>query len=139
MVSLKDRLTEILIKNKLITQEQLNQAIQIQSKKGGRLSEIIIDLKLIKENELISALSEGLSFPPIDLKRFKIDPEIVKIIPHNIARHYQIIPISKIGNIITLVMADPLKVRVIGVVHFVLGVLVLDDDSHILQATALGE
>ena len=70
MVSLKERLTEILINNKLITQDQLNQALEVQKKKGGRLSDIIVDLEFVKENDLISALSEGLGFPLIDLKRF---------------------------------------------------------------------
>jgi type IV pilus assembly protein PilB len=121
MVSLKDRLTEILIKNKLLTQEQLNEAIKIQGKKGGRLSEIIIELKLVKESELISALSEGLSFPLIDLKRFKLDLEIVKVIPYNIARHYQIIAISKIGKIITVAMADPLNIFAIDHVESLTG------------------
>ncbi len=110
MVSLKDRLTEILINNKLITQEQLEQALSVQSEKGGKLSEIIVALKFIKENELASTLSEGLGLPLIDLKRFKIDPEVVKIIPVNIARHYQIIPVSKMGNTVTLAMADPLNI-----------------------------
>jgi type IV pilus assembly protein PilB len=121
MVSLKDRLIEILIKNKLLTQEQLNEAIKIQGKKGGRLSEIIIELKLVKESELISALSEGLSFPLIDLKRFKLDPEVVKVIPYNIARHYQIIAISKIGKIITVAMADPLNIFAIDHVESLTG------------------
>ncbi|MDD2688681.1 MAG: ATPase, T2SS/T4P/T4SS family [Candidatus Omnitrophica bacterium] len=110
MLSLKDRLTEILINNKLITQEQLEQALAVQKEKGGRLSQIIIDLKFIEENALISILSEGLGFPLIDLKRFKIDPEIVKIIPAEIARHYQIIPVSKMGDAITVAMADPLNI-----------------------------
>jgi len=110
MVSLKDRLTEILFKNKLITQDQLNQALEEQKKKGGTLSENIIALKFIKESDLISVLSEGLNFPLIDLKRFKLDPEIVKLIPRDIARRYGIIAISKIGDIITLAMADPLNI-----------------------------
>jgi len=110
MLSLKDRLTEILIKNKLITKDQLNQSLEIQKDKGGRLSDIIVDLKFIKENELISALSQGLGFPLIDLKRFKIDYEIARVIPIDIARHYQIIPISKMGDTITLAMADPLNI-----------------------------
>ncbi len=110
MASLKDRLTEILINNKLITQEQLDKALEVQKQKGGRLSEIIVDLKFVKENELISTLSEGLGLPLIDLKRIKINPEIVKIIPIDIARHYQIIPISKIADTITLAMADPLNI-----------------------------
>jgi hypothetical protein len=47
MVSLKERLTEILINNKLITQDQLNQALEVQKKKGGRLSDIIVDLEFV--------------------------------------------------------------------------------------------
>ena len=64
MPFLKERLTEILIKNKLITPEQLNQALQVQKNKGGRLSNIIVGLGFIKESDLVFALSEGLGLPP---------------------------------------------------------------------------
>src|SRR3989338_355893 len=121
MASLKERLTEILINNKLITQEQLKKALEAQKEKGGRLSDIIVDLKFIKENELISILSEGLGLPLIDLKRFKIDYEITKIIPVTIARHYQIIPVSKMGDTVTLAMADPLNIFAIDHVKSLTG------------------
>ncbi len=121
MISLKDRLTEILINNKLITEDQLEQALKAQEIKGGRLSDIIVGLKFVKESELITTLSEGLGLPLIDLKRFKIDLEIVKIIPVNIARHYQIIPISKMGDTITLAMADPLNIFAIDHVQSLTG------------------
>lgn len=110
MLSLKERLTEILIKNKLITEEQLKQAVDLQKEKGGRLSDIIIELKFVKENELMSALGQGLGFPLIDLKRFKIDSEVAKIIPVEVSRRYQIIPVSKIADTVTLAMADPLNI-----------------------------
>ncbi|PIQ87631.1 MAG: type II secretion system protein GspE, partial [Candidatus Omnitrophica bacterium CG11_big_fil_rev_8_21_14_0_20_43_6] len=121
MLSLKDRLTELLINNKLITPEHLEQALKVQTLKGGKLSDIIVELKFVKENELISALSEGLGLPLIDLKRFKIDLEIAKIIPVEIARHYQIIPISKMGDTITLAMADPLNIFAIDHVQALTG------------------
>lgn len=121
MVSLKERLTEILIGNKLITQEQFNQALEIQKKKGGRLSEIIVTLNFVKESELISSLSEGLGLPLIDLKRFKVNQETVKIIPADIARHYQIIAVSKIGDTITVAMADPLNIFAIDYVETLTG------------------
>ena len=121
MVSLRERLTEILINNKLITQEQLNQALEVQKEKGGRLSDIIVDLKFIKESDLISTLSQGLGLPLIDLKRFKIDYEVVKTIPFDIARHYQLIPISKMGDTITLAMADPLNIFAIDHVEALTG------------------
>lgn len=110
MASLKERLKDILIGNKLISQEQLDQGLQVQKKKGGRLSDIIISLGFVKESDLISTLSVGLGLPLIDLRRFKIDHDIVKIIPSDIARHYQIIPISKMGDTVTVAMADPLNI-----------------------------
>ncbi|MBM3255441.1 MAG: secretion system protein E [Candidatus Omnitrophica bacterium] len=121
MISLKERLTELLVHNKLITQEQLGYALKVQSEKGGRLSDIIIGLNFIKESDLISTLSEGLGFPLIDLRRFKIDYEVVKLIPSDIARHYQIIPVSKMGDTITLAMADPLNIFAIDHVESLTG------------------
>jgi type IV pilus assembly protein PilB len=140
MVSLKERLTEILINNKLITREQLEKALEAQKAKGGRLSNILVDLKFVKENELISTLSAGLGLPLIDLKRFKIDYEIVKIIPIDIARHYQIIPVSKMGDSITLAMADPLNIFAIDHVAVLTGFKInpiISSSQDILQAIEL--
>ncbi len=140
MISLKERLTELLITNKLITQEQLNEALDVQKEKGGRLSEIIVRLDFIKENQLISTLSEGLGFPLIDLKRLKIDAEITRVIPAEIARHYQIIPISRIGDTITLAMADPLNIFAIDHVGSLTGFRInpiISSSQDILQALEL--
>ncbi|MCX5697918.1 MAG: ATPase, T2SS/T4P/T4SS family [Candidatus Omnitrophica bacterium] len=110
MASLKDRLTDILIHNKLLTTEQLSQALEVQKQKGGKLSDIIIDLSFIKQEDLMLALSQGLGLPLIDLKRLKIDSEVAGLISSEVARHYQIIPISIMGDTITLAMVDPLNI-----------------------------
>jgi len=140
MVSLKERITEILINNKLVTRQQLDQALETQKKKGGRLSDIIVSLNFIKEEDLVSILSQGLGFPLIDLKRFKIDPEIAKIIPAEIARHYQIIPVSQIGDTITLAMADPLNIFAIDHVKTLTGRKmnpIISSTQDIMQAIEL--
>jgi type IV pilus assembly protein PilB len=121
MPSLKERLSEILVTNRLISEEQLNTAIEYQKERGGRLSDILIELNFVKESDLITTLSESLGLPLIDLKRFKIDPETVKIVPIDIARHYQIIPVSRIGKSITLAMADPLNIFAIDHVAVLTG------------------
>lgn len=121
MVSLKERLTEILITNKLLTEENLSLALKIQKEKGGQLSKILVQSNYIKEGDLVSALSEGLGMPIIDLSRFKIDPEVVKIISGDIAKHYQLIPISKMAKILTLAMADPLNIFAIDDVKALTG------------------
>jgi type IV pilus assembly protein PilB len=140
MLSLKERLTEILIKNKLLTQEQLAEALELQRKKGGRLSEIIVERNFIQENDLITTLSEGLGFPLIDLKRFKIDPDVAKIIPITVARQYQIIPISKMGETVTLAMADPLNIFAIDHVKALTGFKInpiISTSKDILQTIEL--
>ena len=121
MISLRDRLKEILINNKLITEEKLTQAIEAQKKQGGRLSDILVKMGFINQKDLFMALSEGLGTPPINLSRFKIDPEVVKLIPKETARLYQIIPVSKMGNALTLAMADPLNIFAIDTVKTLTG------------------
>jgi type IV pilus assembly protein PilB len=110
MSSLRERLQEILIKNKLITEDDLKLALQVQKESGGKLSDVLVKLNLINERDLLIALSEGLGFPPISLARFKIEPEVLKLIPKEMAKHYQIIPVSKMGKALTVAMADPLNI-----------------------------
>ncbi|MFC1658573.1 GspE/PulE family protein [Candidatus Omnitrophota bacterium] len=137
MPSLKERLTEILIKNKLITPAQLSQALEIQKKRGGRLSNIVVDLGFIKQNDLVFALSQGLGLPLIDLKRIKIDPAVLNIIPPKICRHHQIIPISQIGDTLTIAMADPLNIFAMDVLRNLTGFkinVIISTSEQILQA-----
>ncbi len=121
MPSLKERLNEILINNKLITPEQLNEALEIQKNKGGRLSSIIVKSGFVRESDLVFALSQGLDLPLIDLRRIRINPEVLNIIPAKICRHYQIIPISQIGKTLTIAMADPLNIFAIDALRNLTG------------------
>jgi len=121
MISLKKRLTALLIENKLLDQKNLDKALKVQKEKGGRLSDILIQMGLINENDLAIVLSQSLGLPPLDLARVKIDPEVIKIIPKDIAKYYQIIPISKIGSSLTLAMADPLNIFAIDDVKALTG------------------
>jgi type IV pilus assembly protein PilB len=121
MISLKDRLTELLIKNELITQEDIQKALAVQKEKGGRLSEILVKMGFVSEDDLAIILSQSLGLPPLELNRVKIDPEVIKLIPEDIARYYQIIPVSKIGRTLTLAMADPLNVFAIDDVKALTG------------------
>lgn len=110
MATLKENLTEILIKNKIITEENLVKAIQLQKEKGGSLSQILVSSKFVSEKDLVIALSQGLGIPPINLNKLKIDASVVKLITKDIAERYQILPISKVGTTLTVAMADPLNV-----------------------------
>jgi type IV pilus assembly protein PilB len=121
MYSLKERLTELLINKGILTQVQLQKAIEIQKQKGSSLKNILIEQGFINEKDLIIILSQGLGIPPITLSRFKIDASLMKIITRDIAKKYQIIPVSKVGNMLTVAMADPLNVFAIDDLRMVTG------------------
>jgi len=108
--SLKDRLLQILTESGLISKEQLERATELQRSRGESISNILIDENFISENELMLTLSEHLGIPPINLSNIKIPEEIIEIIPKQLARFYQVVPISKMGNTLTVAMADPLNV-----------------------------
>ena len=107
--TLKERLTDFLVKN-VVTREQLDTALEIQRKKGGSLGDILLEQEFVTERKLMAGLSEYLGLPPIDLAKIKVPAEIIDLIPRNLAVFYQIIPISRVGNVLTVAMADPLNV-----------------------------
>src|SRR3989338_4777155 len=108
--TLKEKLTKILIDKKLLKQEDIEKAVSLQREKGGSLSDLLVKLGFISKSDLIVTLSHGLGIPPINLSRFKIDPTVIKLIPKKIARHYKILPISKMGGTLMIAMADPLNI-----------------------------
>src|SRR3989338_2312784 len=108
--TLKEKLTKILIDKKLLKQEDIEKAVSLQREKGGSLSDLLVKLGFISKSDLIVTLSQKLGIPPINLSRFKIDPAVIKLIPKKIAKHYKILPISKMGGTLMIAMADPLNI-----------------------------
>jgi type IV pilus assembly protein PilB len=116
-----DRLGELLLKEKLITQEQLSKAIDEQRSGGGRIGFNLTKLGFVAEKELTEFLSRQYGIPSIDLSSTEIDPEIIKLIPEDVARKYQIIPVSRAGSTLTIAMADPSNIFAIDDVKFLTG------------------
>ncbi|MBF0532837.1 MAG: type II secretion system protein GspE, partial [Candidatus Omnitrophica bacterium] len=92
MASLKDRLREILLRDKLISVDDFDRALVQQRERGGELSKMLVSMKLVDEDTLTQVLSESLGLPPISISRFKIDAKLIKIIPKDVAQKYQIVP-----------------------------------------------
>mgnify|MGYP001558238255 CR=1 FL=1 len=110
MASLRERIIKVLIEDKLISRVDLEQALKSQKENGGQLSQILVKSGFIEENTLLAAMSKVFDKPSIDISRFKIDPAVLKMVPLNICRQYQVIPISHLGDTMTLAMADPLNI-----------------------------
>lgn len=110
MHSLKENIIQILLKSKRITKEQLEHALVLQKEKGVPLRMILVDERIVTEEILLSLFSEQLYIPSLRLAKFKFDPKIIDLIPEQMAKLYNTIPLSRIGNTLTVAMSDPLNI-----------------------------
>ncbi|MBL7084980.1 MAG: hypothetical protein ISS43_02590 [Candidatus Omnitrophica bacterium] len=110
---LKEQLGQVLIQRGIVTSEQLEQALKIQKEQGGLLGEILAQLKFATEEDIVQALAIQHDLPYLPLANYDIDPEALKLIPADLARKDSILPVDKMGDILTIVMANPLDSQAI--------------------------
>lgn len=103
------QLGELLIERKVISQEQLQKALDFQKVNGGLVGEILVQLGFSKEEDIAQVLTAQYGFPYLPLGNYDIDVEVAKIVPDHLARQYCLIPIDKIGNNLTVAMSNPLN------------------------------
>ena len=106
--TLKEQLGQVLIQRGIITAEQLKQALQAQGESGSLLGETLTKMGFAAEEDIAQALAIQHDFPYLPLANYEIDPEVIKMIPESLARKHCILPIDKMGDILTVVMANPL-------------------------------
>jgi len=134
---LRERLGDVLVRENIITEDQLRDALQYQRKKGTSLPQALIELKFVSEEDIVVALGEQLGVPHIKLRSYNIDPTIVQMVPESTARQYHLMPLSKVGNTLTVVMSDPLNIFAIDDLKFLTGCdieAIVSTESDILTA-----
>ena len=108
MDAYKVLLGEILIQRNRITREQLEGALQIQKQKGGFIGEILVHLGILDERDIVVALVIQCGLPYIAVNKYTIDPQIVRLIPKEVAQKEKVIALDRIGEILSVVMVNPL-------------------------------
>ena len=115
------RLGELLVRNQLISDNQLANAISEQKKDGIRLGAALVKLGYVQEHDLASFLSKHYGVPSIDLSQFDIDPAVVELVPSEVAQKYQLVPINRAGATLIVAMADPSNIFAIDDIKFMTG------------------
>src|ERR1700740_1966366 len=115
------RIGELLLKEQLITPEQLQTALNQQKANGGKLGYNLVKMGFVKDEQITALLSKQYGVPAINLAQFKIDLTIVKLVPTETARKYQIIPLSRSGSTLTIAMTDPTNVFAMDDIKFMTG------------------
>ncbi len=115
------KLGELLLKENMVTPQQLQEALNHQKMGGGKLGKAFVSLGFVKDEEITSLLSRQYGVPSINLDHFEVDPAIIKIIPAETARKYQVLPLSRSGAVLTIAMADPTNVFAMDDIKFMTG------------------
>src|SRR5579862_5099903 len=138
---MSQRLGDLLVKEKIITSEQLDAAVKKQKENGAnaRLGSVLVQLGFVTDEEVTNFLSRQYGVPAINLQYFEIDSSVVKLVPEETAKRYQILPLSRVGASLTIAMVDPTNVFAMDDIKFMTGFNiepVVASESAILDAIA---
>src|SRR6202045_3202920 len=120
---MSQRLGDLLVKEKIITPDQLDKALKTQRESGpnSRLGSTLVHLGFVSDEEVTNFLSRQYGVPAINLQYFEIDSSVVKLIPEETAKRYQILPLSRVGASLTIAMVDPTNVFAMDDIKFMTG------------------
>lgn len=117
----RKKLGEILVSQGRITPEQLSEILRLQKKTSNPLGQILVEKGFLNEEELTQILGEQLGIPHVWLRKGLVDPQIAQVVPKEKALHYQIIPMFRVNNVLTLATADPYNIYVFDELHKLTG------------------
>ena len=114
-----ERIGDLLVKEGMITKEQLEKALQEQKSSGTRVGYNLVKLGFIPELELTKVLARQYKMPAVDLSKFEVDPRIVKLVPADLAIKHLVLPLKRDGRTLTVAMADPTNMGVVDDLKFI--------------------
>ncbi len=114
-----DHIGDLLIREGLITQQQLTKALQEQKQNGTRVGYNLVKLGFIPELELTKMLAKQFKMPAVDLSRFEVDPKLARMLPNDLAAKHQVIPLKRDGRTLTVAMSDPSNLGVLEDLKFI--------------------
>jgi len=115
------RLGELLVRENMITLQQLQQAQDESTKSGGRLGGALVKMGMVQEGDLLNFLSKQYHVPAINLDEFEIEPDIVKLLTEEVAVKHQAVPVHRAGAALVVAMADPSNIYAIDDIKFLTG------------------
>ena len=130
---MNERMGELLVKENLLTSDQLRKAREEARAKGGRLGAQITKLGFLQESDLTDFVAKQYGVPAVNLDEFEIDPAVIKLIPEDVALKHTVIPVNRAGSTLILATADPSNIFAIDDIKFLTGynveVVVASEDA----------
>ena len=114
-----ERIGDLLVREGLISKEQLEKALQEQKQNGTRVGYNLVKLGFIQEIELTKTLARQYKMPAVDLSKFEVDPKVAKLVPADLCTKNLVLPLKREGRTLTVAMADPTNFAVIDDLKFI--------------------
>ncbi len=139
----KKLIGQILLENGVITQEQLDEALNVQKNTTEQIGRILVDLGHVTERDVLRAHAEQLGIPFLQLDETSVDEDVAKAIPQSVVQRYSAVPIRRSGNRLTVAMSDPSNVFALDDIRLITGyeidpVLATAEDISVLTSGADG-
>ncbi|MDQ3804653.1 MAG: type IV-A pilus assembly ATPase PilB [Acidobacteriota bacterium] len=115
------KLGEILVRENLLTPQQLREALEFQREHGGRLGFNLVKMGMVSDDMITAVLSRQYGVPSVNLELFDIDDSVIRLIPREVAEKYSVLPLSRVGATLTLAMVDPTNVFAMDDIKFMTG------------------
>src|ERR1044071_2553979 len=115
------KLGEILVRENLLSAQQLREALDYQRAHGGRLGFNLVKMGLFSDDMITAVLSRQYGVPSVNLELFDIEPSVIRLIPQEVAQKYSVLPLSRVGASLTLAMVDPTNVFAMDDIKFMTG------------------
>ncbi len=115
------KLGEILVRENLISPQNLREALDYQREHGGRLGFNLVKLGHVSDDMITAVLSRQYGIPSVNLDLFNIEPAVLRLIPQEVAQKHCVLPLSRVGATLTLAMVDPTNVFAMDDVKFMTG------------------
>src|SRR3954463_3740552 len=115
------KLGEILVRENLLSAQQLREALEFQREHGGRLGFNLVKMGLVSDDMITAVLSRQYGVPSVNLDMFEVDAGVIRLIPREVAEKYSVLPLSRVGASLTLAMVDPTNVFAMDDIKFMTG------------------
>ena len=120
MVQGRKKLGELLVEKGIITEHQLQQALEEQKKTGKLLGRVLVDLGLVKDDDILAILGAQTGMEEVDISNIEVSPQLLEKVPGPLAKAYKIVPLRMEGNTLLVAMGDPLNIQALDDLRFLL-------------------
>jgi len=112
--------TDVLLRKKIISADQLREALQLQKSTGAKLADALVKLGYVTPSEVMQAIAEHHGLQAVDLNEVSIPPAVIELVPESVARENVVLPLAQENGMLKVIMSDPMDIDTIQKLQFIL-------------------